>query len=290
MKGMTAFGKSQKNDGKYQVMVEISSVNRRHAEIVVKMPSGYQELEPIVRKELASRIGRGQVTVSVHIEPMNSESIVSSPHWQWIEAQAKVAQEIAKRLGVSVRMEKVAVELWKESLRHEGKGECAGVASLLLETLHEAFHEFDAKKKEEGFSLAADMTGRLRELRAYSKKIAELSKGQVEVIREKLIALLQGVVSEAFTMDERVMREVVLQADKADTSEESTRIQHHLDHFEKSLQESQPIGKLLEFILQELLREFNTLGAKNALPEVSTLVVQAKTELEKMREQTQNVE
>lgn len=290
MKGMTAFGRSKKNDGRYQVAIEISSVNRRHAEIVIKLPLGYQELEPLVRKELASRVGRGQVTVSAHIEPMNLEALVPPPNWQRIEAQATVAQEIGKRLGVTIRMEKVAIELWKESLTHEGVRECADVASLLLAAFNDAFSEFDSKKKEEGSSLTKDITARLLQLRTFTKKIAEQSKGQVEVIRGKIIALLQGVVSEALIMDERVMREVVLQADKADISEELTRIQHHLNHFEKSLEETQPLGKLLEFILQELLREFNTLGAKSALPEVSTLVVLAKTELEKVREQTQNVE
>lgn len=287
---MTAFGRAQKHDATYQIAVEISSVNRRHAEIIVKMPSGYIELEPLVRKELTKEIGRGQVTILVDIVPLNAETIISTTNWMWIEAQARAAQEIGKRLCVDIRKDKVALELWRQSLTQKEVKDCSQISSLLLSTLHEAFHEFDKRRNEEGKSIEVDFVARMKELRSYHEKIIELSQNQVELVREKIRTLLDGVVAEAFSSDERVMREVVLQADKADVSEELVRIRHHLDHLEKTLCEKKAVGKLFEFILQELLREFNTLGAKTLFPSVSTIVVLAKTELEKMREQIQNVE
>lgn len=287
---MTAFGAAKKQDDKFQISVEISSVNRRHAELVVKLPPGYQELEQIIRKELLEKIGRGQVTVSIDITMCDLAEIKSTINWPWINAQASIIHEIGEHLGATVKPDRIALELWKLSLLHSQEKDCTGVTSLLLQVLQEAYLAFDAQKKADGASLEKDFTARISILRAYAQKITALTSSQVEEIRKKITSLLKEVVSEPFTSDERVMREVVLQADKADVSEELVRIEHHLQHFDKVILEKKPCGKLLEFILQELLREFNTLGSKTVLSEVSTLVVLGKTELEKIREQVQNVE
>ena len=120
-------------------------------------------------------------------------------------------------------------------------------------------------------------------------EIAEKTVGTVEHIQQRLTEVLKKHVPTMLS-DDRVLREVVLYADKADVSEELARIDHHLDHIAKVIEQPAAAGKLLEFILQELLREFNTLGAKTTVSDVSTIVVLAKTELEKMREQVQNAE
>lgn len=290
MKGMTAFGKAKQQNDALQITAEISSVNRRHAEIIVKVPPGYQELESFIRKELLEKIARGQVTVTIDISACDATSMAPTINWPWIETQVAVIEKIGTKLGAIVPTEKVVFELWKQVLLQKQTIDCTKVVPLLLQTLQTAYALFDAQKVTDGSSLEKDFRTRLAFLRTSAEKISLGTKTHVEDVKKKIVSLLKDVVSEPFTSDERVMREVVLQADKADISEELVRIQHHLDHFEKVLSEKTSVGKLLEFILQELLREFNTLGSKTTIPSVATLVVLAKTELEKMREQVQNVE
>jgi uncharacterized protein (TIGR00255 family) len=290
VKGMTAFGKAKQQDDKFQISVEISSVNRRHTELSVKLPPGYQELESAIRKELLEKINRGQVTVSVDITPCDAAAMIPTINWPWIGAQATLAQEIGKRVGANISLEKIALELWRLSATQKQEKDCTAVLPLLLKALQQSLEAFDAQKIAEGISVEKDFVERVALLRSYAEKVAEQTKSQVENIRQRITTLLKDFVSKELTTDERVMREVVLQADKADISEELVRIRHHLDHFEDVIMQKKPVGKLLEFILQELLREFNTLGAKTSISQVSTCVVLAKTELEKLREQVQNVE
>jgi uncharacterized protein (TIGR00255 family) len=293
MKGMTAFAKAKKRTELYEVSVEISSVNRRHAEIVFKMPPGYQELESILRKHLSSLVARGQVSVSVAIQALSAEEYVSAINIPYIEAQFSCAREIAKLLHTEVQEKEIALELWKTFLTEQKRGEreIELVAPVALEAMRDAYQSFDERRKAEGVSLKKDFLSRLQTLQSSHREIAAASSSIAEDIRIKITTALQNFVSESLASDERVLREVVLLADKADVSEELTRIAHHLDHMEKVLHDdSAPVGKLLEFLLQELLREFNTLGAKTTKPSVSTATVLAKLELEKMREQVLNVE
>jgi uncharacterized protein (TIGR00255 family) len=288
---MTGFGRAKVGNGRYEVIVEISSVNKRYLEISFRLPREYQQLEGSLRRELSAKLFRGQVSVGISVQPLEASAAIPPINWPKIEGQLEVLRQISGRLGISVPTEQAVFEIWRVQLELEGEREeiIPEIEALILRGVQDAFILFDSRRFSEGVFLADDLYKRAALLREMKDQIAQKMVGHVDLIRQRLTELVEKNVP-SLASDDRVFREVVLYADKADVSEELSRIDHHLSHVEKVLQEPAAAGKLLEFIFQELLREFNTLGAKTSISDVSTIVLLAKTELEKMREQVQNVE
>lgn len=291
MKGMTAYGLAKAQDDSYQISVEISSVNKRNLDIHVRLPKELQHEEVMVRKEVGAFVRRGHITVQITLNRMAAEKIAPPINWAWVDGQKKIVSQIAERFGVSVPAERLVLSLWKESSCYLDAREemMVDVHPLLVEALQKAFEIFNTHRAREGKMLAEDFSKRSSSLYEAWKTISALSKGNVEYIQNRLKKLVAEHVPNLAT-DDRVYREVVLYADKADVSEELSRIDHHLGHLQRAIEGEETSGKLIEFLLQELLREFNTLGSKTPHTEVSTAVVLSKTEIEKMREQVANVE
>jgi uncharacterized protein (TIGR00255 family) len=288
---MTAYGRARLDNTRYEVTVELSSVNKRHLDIVCRLPREYQYFEVALRRELSKNISRGQVTVSVFVRPLEKGVAVPLLNWPWIDGQKDVLLQVAERVGCNIPLENLCMELWRhDSCFLENKELSAEVEGLILKAVAEAFTSFDEHRKEEGRFLQKEFEEKISLLRQARASISRETENHAEQIRKRLIDLVGKHVSEALVHDDRFHREVVLQADRADVSEELSRIEHHLDHAQRVCADNKPAGKVLEFVLQELLREFNTLGSKTMHAEVSTAVIMAKTELEKMREQVQNVE
>jgi uncharacterized protein (TIGR00255 family) len=288
-KGMTGFGRAVESDGRCEVTVEISSVNKRHLDVIIRLPKGYQQTEGAIRQALATHVHRGQVTVSASIRALEPSLSASAVDVVRLTAQLASLRAMAEAAGVPVPVERAIFELWRRQLEETEVEALPEVGALIIRATEKAVADLDRRRTEEGEALARDIQGRLGVLGELEKKIAERSVGHVDRIRQRLTEFVAQYVP-TLASDERVLREVVLYADKADVSEELTRIEHHLEQAHKAFACEGAHGKLLEFVLQELLREFNTLGAKTDDAEVSTSVVIAKTELEKMREQVQNVE
>lgn len=288
---MTGYGRAKATNKRYEVAAEISSVNKRYIDFSIRLPHGYQQVEATLRKELSSKIFRGQVNVAITVHPLDPSLAIPPINWPKIEGELSLLRQISERVGCQFSAERAAFELWQQQMENE-KGEeeiDPETEGLITKALLNAFAFFDERRLSEGVFLRNDLQERAKTLQGLKVDIEQKVSGQVESIRQRLSALLEKHVP-SLASDDRVLREVVLYADKADVSEELARIGHHLDHVDKTLNAPAPAGKLLEFVLQELLREFNTLGAKAVQSEVSTAVVLAKTELEKMREMVQNVE
>jgi uncharacterized protein (TIGR00255 family) len=288
-KGMTGFGRAVESDGRHEVTVEISSVNKRHLDVTIRLPKGYQQAELAIRQALVTYLHRGQVTLTASIRTLVPAVQVSAVDVVRLKEQLASLSAMAEAVGVSVPLEKALFELWRRQLDESEVEATPEVGALIARATEKAVADLDCRRGEEGEALAKDIQNRLELLSDLKKKIAEKSVGNVDRIRQRLTELLANYVP-TLASDDRILREVVLYADKADVSEELARIGHHVEQATKAFATEGPKGKLLEFVLQELLREFNTLGAKTDDAEVSTAVVIAKTELEKMREQVQNVE
>ena len=283
-KGMTGFGRAVEQDGSYEATVEISSVNKRYLDVAVRVPKGCLRMEFAVRQAVGARLHRGQVVVGVSLRPLLSSLPMSVD-----ESQIALLRTIAGALGAPVPLEKAAFELWRRCLDEAQSDLPPVVEPLLLRTVEKALDDLDARRAQEGAAIEKELKERLETLAIVRAQIAERLVGHVDRIRRRLEEAVARYVP-SLSSDDRILREVVLYADKADVSEELARIDHHIEQTRKAFTTDGAIGKLLEFVLQELLREFNTLGAKTNDVQVSTAVVIAKTELEKMREQVQNVE
>lgn len=288
-KGMTGFGRAVESDGRHEVTVEISSVNKRHLDVTLRLPKGYQQAELGIRQTLAAHLHRGQVTVSASIRTLVPSHQASEVDVAQLKEQLASLSAMAEAVGAPVPIERALFELWRRRLEETEVESVPEIGALIVRATEKAVADLDVRRGEEGVALAKDIQKRLGVLRDLKQKIAEKSVGHVDRIRQRLTELVAQYVP-SLASDDRILREVVLYTDKSDVSEELARIDHHVDQANKAFATEGSIGKLLEFVLQELLREFNTLGAKTDDAEVSTAVVIAKTELEKMREQVQNVE
>jgi uncharacterized protein (TIGR00255 family) len=290
MRSMTGYGRGTATFDGRQVAVELSSVNRKTAEISLSLPRALLELEPRVRDEINAHISRGRLTVAVglHMKGAEKKSAINLP-------AAKAYRDQLKALRLSLKLEgEITLDhvlrgpgvLDSESL--EVEIEQAWMA--LHKALKSALDQFVKMRKQEGDALAADLRKRTLAIQRHVKTIGVLAPKVMEHHRGSLLERAAKAGLEIGDSDERLLKEIVFFADRSDISEELTRLRSHLDQFFGQLAKDEPVGRTLDFLLQEMFRETNTIGNKANFLAISQIVVGMKTELEKLREQVQNIE
>ena len=291
---MTAYGRTSISSPLGRFVAEIQSVNRKYLEVNVHLPSELSFFETDVRKWIASKVNRGKVTVKISAKFENEIPLSVSPNLllarQLWSAWSEIAKDLKLEGGESLSLEMLTKEAgiitYQEELEDEGK-----YRAVLSQVVSEALEAFDEMKGKEGGTIQEDFLKRLSDLKTMISKIEKLTEGNVKRYREKIKKQIEEVLPGAVDNEDRILREICLFADKVDISEEITRFHSHIDQFSQLLQGgTEGIGKTLEFILQELQRETNTIGSKTSEIETSKLVVEMKSEIEKIREQVQNVE
>ncbi len=288
---MTGFGRGTGHTATWQATVEASSVNRKQAEIVVQLPREAQELESRVRKAVLDRVSRGRVQVTVRLEAASD----ALPEVQVNVALAKALHQALGELGTALgeELRPKAGDYLRQSgilTLSEGQIDAEAAWQAIEPALDEALGAMIAMREAEGAHLITDFLARLATLERFAATIAVEAPGRPLRQRELLTKRLRDAGLEIDLDDERVLRELALFADRCDISEELTRLHSHFAKFRDYLQGSEPAGRPLDFLCQELFREFNTIGSKANDAGIAQTVVEAKTELEKIREQVQNLE
>jgi len=288
---MTGYGRGEIDSGGIKFSVELNSVNRKQSDIVVNLPRDLAELEPRIRQTINENISRGRTNVSVafHQGANGARHLALDTELarSYHEAMRALQQElnapgeitigaILQAPGVMRLPEQVinAQEIWP----------------VIERALRAALADLIKMREREGRHLAKDLIGRLKAIR---KMLKEIRASHPDVVKKYRAALLDRLNKAGLPLeidDERLLKEVSFFADRADISEELTRIESHLAQFAHHLRKNEPVGRTLEFITQEIFRELNTLGAKANDAAISQRVVAAKAELEKIREQVQNLE
>lgn len=293
LRSMTAFGRASATTPIGHLIVEVQSVNRRHLEIALSMPKALHRFEMQVRKWIGESVARGQVALSVMWREEKSRALSVAPNLPLATALMEAWEHIAKRVGSS---EKPTLALLAEHedilLYEEALQEDESLYELALEgVVKEALTALVAMREIEGAALARDLIGRLDTLAAVADKIETKAPQAVEKQRLKLKSRLEELFAGHPENEEKVHREIALLAERLDIAEELLRLRSHLAQCRQLMvHATEPQGKTLEFLVQELLREMNTLGAKSNDATVAGWVIEAKAEIEKMREQIQNVE
>ena len=287
---MTGYGRGTSTFEGRQVSVELSAVNRKQAEIHLALPRELLELEPRLRDEINAHLSRGRLTVSVALHAKGgARSGVNLPAARAYRAQLEMLRKTLKLEG-AVTLEQV--------LRGPGVLDAPGGEELDVEAawpqvrkaLQGALKGFVQMRETEGKALAADLRQRVAGIQ---KEVAEIAQIAPQVASHHHTALLERVSRaglEITASDERVLKEIIFFADRSDISEELTRLRSHLDQLLDHFNKREPVGRTLDFLLQELFREINTIGSKANFLAISRIVVAVKTELEKLREQVQNIE
>ncbi len=288
---MTGFGRGSSATEQWHANVEIGSVNRKQAEVVVLVPRELSELEGRVRKAVLGVASRGRIQVAITIERAQGTSAAIRVDAALAHAFHDAFIELGKTVGHPL------LPTASDYLRQPGIVSLGGLeidaeqAWLAIEpALKDALAGLVAMRKSEGDHLKADFLARLGTLVSFTEKIAADAPQRLVRQRDLLAKRLRDAGLDLDPSDERVVKELALFADRCDVSEELTRLDSHFTKFREYLDASEPPGRALDFLCQELFREFNTIGSKANDAGIAQVIVEAKTELEKIREQVQNVE
>ncbi|MBA3960518.1 MAG: YicC family protein [Chthoniobacterales bacterium] len=291
MRSMTGYGRGESERGGASISVQINSVNRRQSDIVVNLPRELSALEPRVREAVSERLARGRTNVVVAYEPSANgarhlaldRTLARSYH----EAMRALQTELAVSGEITIGMILQAPGVMRFSEESVVPND---VWPALEEALGRALEELIKMRAREGKHLAKDLIHRLKVVRQALKEVRRLHPALAEKHRHILLERINQAGLDLQPNDERLLKEVAFFADRSDVSEELTRLDSHLAQFAHHLRKEEPVGRALEFITQEISRELNTLGAKAGDPEISPHVVACKAEVEKIREQIQNLE
>lgn len=290
---MTAYGRAISTTPAGRFIIEIQSVNRKFLDITIDLPPELSQFELELKKWVIPHLTRGQVTIKVAAFFEDTAPIIVRPNLALARQLRKAWDAIAHEIGVKEDCFSLSLISDTKGLLHydENEEDEALFRQILKETLEKAFHPFLQMKKQEGLLLQNDIMERLEKIRYWIKEITIKIPGATEKYRQKLIARLEELLPGHIENEERILREVALFAEKIDIAEEITRLYCHLTHFEELISsETVSIGKTIEFIIQELNREINTVGSKSADSVIARLVIDVKSELERIREQIQNIE
>jgi uncharacterized protein (TIGR00255 family) len=288
---MTGYGRGECERGGARISVEINSVNRRQSDIVINLPRELGAFEPRVRQAVSDRVARGRTNVSVACD----RSATAAPNLALDKALARSYHETMRALQDELRVTgEITIGMILQApgvLRFADDGLVPNETWPALEAaLGTALDELVKMRAREGKHLAKDLIHRLKVVRQSLKEVRRLHPAVAEKYRVTLLERLNKAGLEFAPNDDRLLKEVALFADRSDVSEELTRLESHLAQFAHHLRKDEPVGRTLEFITQEISRELNTLGAKAGDAEISRHVVACKSEVEKIREQIQNLE
>ena len=290
MNSMTGFGRGEASNGNITVVVEMKSVNNRYRDVQIRIPRVYGVIESRIQKALKNRFARGRIDVFVRREVIGTEQTVRADPIL-AEHYLNAAQEVSKRLArdqetipTSWILEQPGVLVISEQ-----ETDALGEWDLVSTALMLAADQLEQMRAQEGRALHKDLDTHLLEVQSLRAEVASHTEGIVERIHARIEERLTRVLQERIDPT-RIAQEAALLADKADVSEELARISSHCTQFAEALATQEPIGRKLDFLLQELNREINTIGSKAAETPVANRVVNMKSVLERMREQAANVE
>lgn len=292
IKSMTGYGKGEYENELYRFIIEIKSVNHRYNDISVKMPRHISYLEDTIKKAIKEKVSRGKVDVYVNFEYVNESAIdvkVDIP----LALSYKIAlEELTSQLNIEDNIRLNNILSMNEVVKTERKGVDENlVKDSLLKSLDMAITNIVYMKEKEGEELKKDMLIKLDNINKYVEIIEERSPSVVSEYKIKLRERINELLDNNIVIDEeRLSSEVAIFADKSSIDEEIVRLKSHIKQFKGILEEDDAIGRKLDFLIQEFNREINTIGSKANDIEISKHVVELKAELEKIREQVQNIE
>jgi uncharacterized protein (TIGR00255 family) len=291
LRSMTGFGAATARAGGEEVTVEVRAVNGKFCEVKARLPREFAALEPLVVRRVKERLARGGIDVTVR----RGEG-EAGPRWPKVDLvlagrYLERFRELQERLALPGTIE-LGQLLAAEGVvgLEERPPDPDAARDAVQEALDRALDALVAMREREGATLRRDLEERLRVLAGLVDRLAEAAPASVVAYRDRLTRRVQELAGDIAIDAQRLAQEVALFADRSDVAEELTRLGSHLDQLRGLLDAAEPVGRRLDFLVQEANREVNTSGAKSQWAEAAALVVDMKAELERIREQVQNVE
>ena len=293
LKSMTGFGRGEYMDNHHRFTVEIKAVNHRYNEIVTRMPKNLNSLEDRIRRRVAEALTRGRIDVYISIDEYGEKKRSLRVDKELAIAYHKALRELASLLQLSADISLRQITSYSDVIKSEEVIE--DVEQLwpkLIIALDSAVDNLVKMRQREGANIEKDLTARLTLIAKHAAAIEERATQIIADYTDRLLLRLKETLAQLGSQPEeaRVLQEVACFAERTNFTEELVRLKSHFDQFHRTLASGEPVGRKLDFLLQEINRETNTIASKANDFSVANLVVEMKSELEKVREQIQNIE
>ena len=292
IKSMTGYGRARQELHKRDITVEVRSVNNRYLDCTVKMPRMYAFAEDAVKKHVQQAVSRGKVDVFITVDATAADVAKVAMNRELAAQYAAALEELAELCGPTAwKLTPEALARFPDVLTVTKEDEdLEAVSADLCAVLDEALAAYNAMRAVEGKKLAEDIAGRLDAIEAYTGTVEARSPETVAEYRAKLTARMEEVLQSTTIDPQRILMEAAIYADKVAVDEETVRLRSHVAQLRTMLESDEPMGRKMDFLIQEVNRESNTIGSKCNDVDIANVVVGLKAEVEKMREQVQNVE
>ena len=298
IKSMTGYGAAKGVSGKIEISVELKSVNNRYLDCTVKMPRMFAAFEEPLKSTVQKNISRGKVDVYISIDSSNADDVEIKVNRSLAEAYITALKDLADEYGLPVstfngssKLSVLELVRFPDVLKAEKRE--ADQEELLLSisaVLENALQSFNDMRTREGERLKADISARIAEIRRLTEMAEEISPKTVAEYTKKLELRMQQVLQSTEVDEARILTEAAIFAERVAINEEVVRLKSHTEQLKEMLESRDPIGRKMDFLVQELNREANTIGSKGNNAEMARIIVDMKAEIEKIREQAQNIE
>ena len=288
---MTGYGRARATRNLRDITVEIRSVNNRYLDCTVKMPRMYAFAEDAVKARVQKAVSRGKVDVYITVDASAADVAQVNVNTALAAQYAQALRALAAVCGTEGQVTPEQLARFPEVLtvtKADEDLEC--VSAVLCAVLDEALDSYNAMRAAEGVKLAEDIGARLTAIEGMTAQVEERSPETVREYRQKLTARMQEVLQSTAIDEQRILQEAAIYADRIAVDEETVRLRSHVSQLRGMLQSDQPMGRKMDFLIQELNRESNTIGSKCSNLDIARIVVDLKGEVEKIREQVQNIE
>ncbi len=291
MKSMTGYGRARLSLHGREITVEVRAVNHRYLDCTIKAPRAYGFLEDALKKAAAGRVSRGRVDIFVSIEDVASSGTEILLNEQLAGGYIEALRRLRDQFGLEDNLTVLGIAKLPDVLAcRRAEVDADELTADVLAVYQEAAEGFDLMRRREGDKLAEDVLGRAKTILSLVGEVEQRGPERVAAYRERLYRRMQEVLESAQVDEQRVLMEAAVFADRTAVDEETVRLRSHISQLELMLAEGGAVGRKLDFLVQEMNREANTIGSKANDAVLSRLVVELKSEIEKIREQIQNIE
>ena len=288
---MTGYGRARQTLGKRDITVEVRAVNNRYLDCTVKLPRAYAFAEDAVRKHVQQAVSRGKVDVLFTIDSTGADTAKIVVDRSLAEGYAAALRELAEICGTEAKLTPETLARFPDVLTvTKAEEDLDALGADICTVLDEALAAFNAMRAAEGEKLAADIGGRLTTIETLTAKVEARSPETVAEYRRKLTARMEEVLQGASVDPQRILTEAAIYGDKVAVDEETVRLHSHVAQLRGMLEADEPMGRKMDFLIQEVNRESNTIASKCCDVSIAQVAVDLKAEVEKIREQVQNVE
>ena len=291
IKSMTGFGAGDAETADFKVHIEVKAVNQRFLETNYHMPYSMNMFENQLTKKIKEYASRGKLDINIRFQDLRDKAVTVKVDKGLVAAYGQALQEISSQLELSAPVTAAQIASYPDVLKlNEENADLEAAQPVLMQAMEQALESFVAMREAEGQNIQRDLLARIDTLENFVGELEKLAPEIVATYRQRLENLLREYLAKEDIEESRIIQEVALFTDKVNYTEETVRLRSHFDQFRQIITAGEPVGRKLDFLIQEMNREINTVASKANSAGAAQFVVDVKSEIEKIREQIQNIE